>query len=382
MKLFACLTMAGLALACGDGGRAGPTRYPDDPSMAWSQSIGPNGVGKSRLVTTPAVGSDGTIYVGGADPSAPVPPVACLYAFNADGSRKQRLCGSDGDHRGAPAIWVATTADGLGAYAVDEAGGLYTMRADGTTAYTMLPDAPPWGRHPTLMGPLTVTEEGLVYVGGFRAIYALDIEDAHEPVKWSFRINQTTSQKSQVYHAALGPDGRIYASGPTLYVFNPAGIRIWETSTGGGSEGAPAVGYEGRLIVRMHRGIMGMTAGGTPAWEFDPGQPTLGAPHLDRRGNIYFSATRALFSTNQVGKLRWELPHDRNFTGAIVVRRGTIYVTDTSGQILAVGLDGSKKWTLSVGARGASPFVDEYGTLLYVAADDSRVYALVPPPSI
>ena len=132
MKLFACLTMAGLALACGDGGRAGPTRYPDDPSMALSQSIGPNGVGKSRLVTTPAVGSDGTIYVGGADPSAPVPPVACLYAFNADGSRKQRLCGSDGDHRGAPAIWVATTADGLGAYAVDEAGGLYTMRADGT----------------------------------------------------------------------------------------------------------------------------------------------------------------------------------------------------------------------------------------------------------
>ena len=119
-------------------------------------------------------------------------PIHAL-AFNADGSRKQRLCGSDGDHRGAPAIWVATTADGLGAYAVDEAGGLYTMRADGTTAYTMLPDAPPWGRHPTLMGPLTVTEEGLVYVGGFRAIYALDIEDAHEPVKWSFRINQTTS---------------------------------------------------------------------------------------------------------------------------------------------------------------------------------------------
>lgn len=379
MRPWFGLTLAAFAVSCGGGRESdGLTLYPDDPSILWSQSVGPNGVGKSRRVTTPAVGSDGTVYVGGADPSAPVPPVACLYAFGADGTPKQRLCGSAGDHRGAPTIWVQTTADGLGAYAVDETGGLYAMRADGTTSYRMLPGAPPWGQHPTLTGPLTVTEEGLVYAGGYRAIYALDFDDADDPVKWSFRVNAV---EDNVYYAGVGPDGRIYASGRTLYVLNPAGIKIWEARTGGGSEQAPAVGFEGRLIVRVHRGIMGMTAGGDRAWEFDPGAPVLGAPHLDRRGNVYFSAPRALYSTNQVGDERWKLSHDRDFTGAIVVRRGTIYVTDTSGQILAVGLDGAKKWTLSVGSRGASPFVDEYGTSLFVATEDSRVYALIPPSS-
>ena len=373
---FLLLFLLGLcAFACGGPDAATRMEYPDDPSILWSVSTGANGVGKPRAVTTPAVGADGTIYVGGAleDKSS----TACLYAFSSEGERKQTLCGSQGDFRGAPTIWVVATLDGDGAYAVDEAGGLYSMRPGGPSHYMMLPGAPPLGQKPNLTGPLTVSKTGLVYAGGVRGIYELDFENHVDPVSWSFRSD--TFHLDPLYYAVLGQDGLIYAVGPTLHVFNKGGLQLWEAKTGGLTEGGLALGYEGRIVVRQHRGIVALTPGGAVAWKYDPGQAISGAPHVDRRGNIYITGSRSLFSTNQVGSPRWEFQHDRTFAGGMVVRRDTIYVADTSGQILAFDLDGNNLWTLSVAARAATPWVDPYGTSFYIAAQDARLYALVPP---
>lgn len=379
------LTSSRLALvvclfaACG-GGSGEPKRYPESSTISWSYSIGPPAVGKPRRMTSPAIGTDGTIYVGGADSDKTQPPVACMFAFAAGGSLKERLCGSEGDHRGAPTLWVAASPSGRGGYGVDEAGGLYAIRPDGASIYRKLPNAPVWGPDPTFAGPVFVSGEEWLYVGGAGIVYAIDIADEHVPVKWSFRAESPNgTSATPIYYAGLGPNGNVYASGRTLYVFNPAGVQLWTAATGGGTEGGPTPGYEGRLIARMHRGIVAVTSAGWVSWKFDPGEQVLGATRLDSRGNVYFSAGSSLHGVNQVGQPQWKVTNSREFTGPPALLGETLFASDAAGDVHAFGLDGQKLWTIGVGKPATTPALEALGTSLYVATDEPRLYALVPP---
>lgn len=369
-----------LALSGCGSGHPGPTLYPDSQTILWSQAVGPEGVGKPRRVTPPAIGSDGTVYVGGGDPESRNPPIACLYAFDPQGELKQRLCGSKGDYRGAPMMWVAASPSGRGGYAVDEAGGLYVIRPDGTTSYRMLPDAPPWGVNPILVGPILVSREERLYVGGGGAVYIIDIEDAHQPVKWSFRAPVVAPEAPlPIYHSSFDGAGRTYASGWRLYAFNPSGLRVWEVETWGGTEGGPVPGYEGYLIARFERGIAALSSAGQMVWKFDPGEKVLGTVRLDRHRNIYFCADQSVHGVDPAGRPKWQVSHDRQFTGAILLRGDTLYCSDTSGGVHAFSLDGRELWKIGVGHNASTPAADELGTRLYVATDEPRLYALMPP---
>jgi outer membrane protein assembly factor BamB len=370
--------LAAALLGCGSD-HLGPTLYPDNPAILWSQVIGPEGVGKPRRVTPPAIGSDGTIYAGGADPDRN-PPVACFFAFDPQGQLKHRLCGSKGDHRGAPIMWVVASPSGRGGYAVDETGGLYAIRPDGSEIYRMLPEAPPWGVNPILVGPILVSGDERLYVGGGGAVYIIDIEDAHQPVKWSFRPRvESREALLPIAHASFDSAGRIYASGWRLYAFNPSGLRVWELESWGGTEGGPVPGYEGYLITRYQRGIAAVSSAGQVVWKFDPGEEVLGTVRLDRHRNIYFCADRSVHGVDASGRPKWQVSHDRPFTGAILMRGDTLYCSDTSGDVHAFGLSGRKLWKISVGHNASTPAADELGTKLYITTDEPRLYSLKPP---
>jgi outer membrane protein assembly factor BamB len=371
-------TVLAALVGCGSD-HPGPALYPDSETILWSQALGPEGVGKPRRVTPPAIGSDGIVYAGGGDPEARDPPIACLYAFDPGGELKNRVCGSQGDYRGAPVMWVAASPSGRGAYAVDEAGGLYAIRPDGTTTYRMLPDAPRWEMDPILAGPIVVSGDERLYVGGGGAVYIIDIEDAHQPVKWSFRPRVVAPEAPlPIVHASFDSAGRTYASGSKLYAFNPSGLRVWEVETWAGTEGGPVPGYEGYLIARFERGIAALSSAGQVVWKFDPGEVVLGTVRLDHHWNVYFCADRSVHGVDPAGRPRWQVSHDRPFTGAILLRGETLYCSDTSGDVHAFGLDGRKLWKISVGHNASTPAADEIGTKLYVTTDEPRLYALKP----
>jgi outer membrane protein assembly factor BamB len=235
--------------------RTGRSPYsgPEVPQLKWSFTTG------DRVTSSPAIGADGTIYVGSYDHN--------LYAINPDGTQK----------------WSFTTGDRVTSSPATGADGTIYVGSLDRVFYAINPDGSRKWSFTTgdrVTSSPAIGADGTIYVGSYdHNLYAINPDGS---LKWAF----TTGR--EVYSSPdIGADGTIYvgSNDGNLYGINPDGTQKW-TFTCGVLGSSPAIGADGTIYVgsydhnlyaiteeeKEYDLTISSTAGGSV---FDPGEGTF-----------------------------------------------------------------------------------------------------------
>jgi outer membrane protein assembly factor BamB len=302
----------GNALSSWSGARTIRIR-PKDTLRIWRYQIKTGAPASNH--SSPAIGPDGTIYVGSQDDY--------LYAVNHDGTLKWRLQ-TGGVVRSSPAI----AADGT-IYVGSYDNHLYAINSDGTVKWRYLtggdiPSSP------------AIAADGTIYFGSRDdSIYALNPDST---LKWSF----TTS--GEVYSSpAIAADGTVYcgSNDDDLYALTPGGTLKWRYSTGRDVESSPAIASDGTIYF----------------------------------GSVYGT----LYALNPDSTLKWSvLTNGQVRTSPAIAADGTVYFGSWDNGFYALDPDGTTKWRYATGDKvRSSPAINANGTT-YFGSDDNYLYALNP----
>ncbi len=209
---------------------------------------------------SPAIGTDGTVYVGSADDN--------LYAINPDGTQKWEFA-TDGGIFSSPAI----AADGTVYFDSDD-NNIYAVNPNGTEKWALPVTGPIYGGAPTIGADGTIY---LSYYGGDNNLYAINPDGTQ---KWQFTAAGTVYSS-----AAIGADGTIYITGGNnggstyLYALTDGGqgsvTQKWAfavTDNCGNCQinGSPAIGANGTIYFGSNNGFLyAISANATENWKFN-----------------------------------------------------------------------------------------------------------------
>ena len=191
---------------------------------------------RNFFTSSPAVASDGAIYVGGDD--------GALHAIDRDGSPRWTF--KTGDLiRTAPSIG----ADGT-IYVPSYDGRLYAVDPDGSERWSVVVRRPPEGFEgsPTQVNsPPSIGPDGAIYVLG-RGVFAINPDGS---IRWHFDSGTSGFRSTPI----LGADGNVYVgAGPTVTALDAQGRHLWSYLPGGDAissirvRASLAIGVDGTII--------------------------------------------------------------------------------------------------------------------------------------
>jgi outer membrane protein assembly factor BamB len=329
----------------------------NDGTLKWKYQTG------SGIISSPAIGSDGTIYVGSDD--------HYLYALNPDGTLKWRYQ-TGVNINSSPAIGSDGTI-----YVGSHDHYLYALNPDGTLKW----------RYQTgvnINSSPAIGSDGTIYVGSHdHYLYALNPDGT---LKWRYQTGSGIGSSP-----AIGSDGTIYVGSDDhyLYALNPDGTLKWRYQTGVNINSSPAIGSDGTIYVGSHdhyieglddHYLYALNPGGNLKWKFRTGDRIFSSPAISSDGTIYVGSQGPyLYALNPNGTLKWKYK-----TGDIIEPSpaissdGTIYVGSHDYYLYALNVDGTLKWKYKTGKEVvSSPAIGSDGTI-YVGSWDNYLYAIGP----
>ena len=310
--------------------------------------------------SSPAIGSDGTVYVGSQDKK--------VYALNGATGAKKWEFQTGGSVNSSPAIGSDGTV-----YVGSWDNKVYAL--NGATGAKKWEFQTGGG----VRSSPAIGSDGTVYVGSWdKKVYALN--GATGAKKWEFLT------RAEVYSSpAIGSDGTVYVGGDNkVYALNGAtGAKKWEFLTGSIVESTPAIGSDGTVYVgswdKKVYALNGAT--GAKKWEFLTGNRVESSPAIGSDGTVYVgSMDNKVYALNgATGAKKWEFQTERGVVSSPAIGSdGTVYVGSDSGDNKVYALNdatGAKKWEfLTGGGVRSSPAIGSDGTV-YVGSDD-KVYAI------
>lgn len=200
--------------------------------------VEPNGTVRFRVKTarktfaSPAVGKDGTTFVGSQDDH--------VYAIEEDGTIKWRKdVGADAD--GSPAI--------------GDDGTIY-VGTDGSEVIALRPEdgAIVWRRNVGgyVRGSLSIGRYGKIFVGTYGPhprMVALDAEDG--ALLWAFSVRGTGALEFGIHGGPVeDSEGRLYfgAQDDFVYALDQDGALLWKLQTGGDVDASLVITEDGALL--------------------------------------------------------------------------------------------------------------------------------------
>jgi outer membrane protein assembly factor BamB/subtilisin family serine protease len=291
-------------------------------------------VTQDSITCAPAVGPDGTIYVGSDDDG--------FYAFNPDGSTRWSF------FAGAPFDTTAAAIGGDGTvYAASSLGGPIYAFSAGTTS----PPTPKW----------SATLPGSAVVNGPAALGTVSAADDTLYVK--------------------AEDGNLYS------IATGNGAVKWSLAVPGLSYAAPAVGSDGTVYIGADNSIFyAVSPNGTLAWSFTADSAIYTSAAVDAGGNLYFGTLGGIFySLGKSGNLRWKFSANNGISSSPALgTNGLVYFGSYDHHLYAINsATGALQWSYTLGSevRASSPAVDASG-VVYVGCYDNNVYAINPDGSL
>lgn len=344
-----------------------------DGMVKWSFETG------AGIESSPAIGSDGTIYIGSHDSK--------LYAINPDGTEKWHFIAGDPVYNEVWDVWKgilsspAIGSDGA-IYITSLSDKLYAVNPDGTEKWSVPIDVTvdSWSSP-------TIGLDGTIYVGSSRGstgpgkVYAINPDGTE---KWQFQA------ESDVFPSpTIGTDGTIYigcgSSGP-LYALNPDGTLKWRFQTGLHIESTAAIGADGIIYVASwDNNVYAINPDGTEKWRFVTlGYGIASSPAIASDGTIYVSANdQNLYALNPDGTKKWNLLLGggvETTSSPAIGSDGTIYVgvsweSNDKPTFYAINPDGTVKWSTQISGISSSPAIGSNETI-YVGSWDRKLHAI------
>jgi outer membrane protein assembly factor BamB len=309
-----------------------------------------------RITSSPAIGSDGTIYVGSYD--------SYLYAINPDGTLKWKF----------KAEQIIDSSPAIGADGTIYFGSwdqsLYAVRPDGKGIWKVQ-------THGRISSSPAIGQDGTIYFGsddGF--LYALTPKGA---LKWSFKTGERIFSTP-----AVAGDGMVYIGSfdNNTYAINPDGTLKWKFPAAAFIFSSPTVGPDGTVYVGSYDSYLyAINPDGTLKWKFAAGGIVQTTPTIGKDGTIYTgSFDRKLHAINPDGTEKWGFSTDDLVVSSPVIDAdGTLYFGSVDNNTYAVNPDGTEKWRFATNARiFSSPAIDPDGTV-YVGSVDGSLYAIGKP---
>jgi outer membrane protein assembly factor BamB len=300
------------------------TLYAIDPifgDVQWSVNIytsSDSTLGKAEMTGSAAIGPDGTIYAGGIDGN--------LYSITPNGATNWiRSTGTASAVYSTPAIG----SNGVIYVASDEAAeqrptnlmtGVTGFNPNGTTNWFFQPQDLFYGNAGDVEGGPVVGADGTVYfVSEGHRLYALT---STGQLKWFLPLWAGSEPDPA---PSIAADGSIVvgSDSPWLYVVNPDGSLRWVlnlTNLGDGGnpqiECTPAIGSNG--VIYTGTGGSGYSSGGnlyavntngTTNWVFTaPAQATWSSPAIAADGTVYVGSVDGMMYAVTNGALAWSFP--------------------------------------------------------------------------
>ena len=318
------------------------------------------------VVSSPAIGADGTVYVGSEDGK--------VYALDGTTGTQKWAFTTGGIVDSSPAVDVDGTVY-VGSYdhkfyALDGADG--SQKWSFTTGDWMISSP-------------AIGIDGTIYVGCWDGkVYALD--GATGTQKWAFSTGVDVHSSP-----AIGVDGTVYvgsmnhgSGNGTVYALDGStGNPKWAFATGGMIGSSPAVGADGTVYVGCHNGNVYALDGatGTQKWVFTIGGEIWSCPAIGSDGTVYIGSWndgKIYALDGATGGLKWAFTTgDWVYSSPGIGADGTVYVGSFDHKVYAIdSATGAPKWAFTTGDWVySSPAIGTDGTV-YIGSNDGRVYAI------
>ena len=323
-------------------------------NVLWSVSLG------QHMSSSPAIGPDGTVYVGGGD---------ALWALSPDGAVKWSAH-QEGEIISSPAVAPDGTiyVGGVHANQQHRGGGFLAFAPDGSRLWRLAPDD--WVQSSPALAP-----DGTIYFCcGSGKLYAVT---PHGELKWTYDPGekyQGSPQAIWLASPAIAPDGTIVygtdtEGGPgVLRAVTPEGALLWTFVAGSGMNHAPAIGSDGTIYICTNDDgrLRAISPAGKELWAFAAHSAVQSSPAIGPDGTLYFSCDDGdLFAVSPQGHEVWKTGIGASETQPAIGADGTVYVLGDS--LHAVSRAGKALWSTAPDDYSeTSPAIGADGTL-YVA---------------
>jgi len=240
----------------------------------WSVSLA------DRSDTAPAVGPDGTIYVGTWRGK--------LWAITADGARKWSFRAQN-EIKSSPVVGLDGTV-----YFGSRDRRLYAVRADGKKRWEFPTGA--W-----VDSSPALARDGTVFFGSWdQRFYALNPDGSK---KWQFQTSGPI-----VSSPAIGADGTIYfgSHDKKFYALAADGRKKWEFATGGPIISSPALDHDQCVYFTSVDGCLyALNLDGRLRWRLRTGGITESSPVIGPGSTIYVGVLEHVWAISSDGKKKW-----------------------------------------------------------------------------
>ena len=234
----------------------------------------------SNSDSAPAVGTDGTIYVGTWKGK--------LWAINPDGTPKWVFAAGN-EIRSAP----AAGSDGT-VYFGSRDRKFYAVRPGGQKRWEFQTGG--W-----VDSSPALAHDGTVYFGSWdRSFYALNADGKKQ---WQF-----TTLGEIGSSPAIGADGTIYfgSHDRKFYALAPDGRKKWEFATGGPILSSPALNKDQCLYFTSVDGCLyALNLDGSLRWRLRTGGITESSPVIGADGTVYVGVLENLWAISSDGQKKW-----------------------------------------------------------------------------
>jgi outer membrane protein assembly factor BamB len=366
------LGLAGLAVALG---AAGKLRAQADGSVRWPGGFKTGSTSQLPYIdSSPAVGSDGTIYIGVGFETTP--KGGAVIAIDRNGIQKGKQFTAPQPVESSPIV----APDGT-IYVGCRDGNLYALNPDLTVKWAFPADGDSF-----IYSSPTIGSDGTIYFGSAdiqdfpnSALYALTPDGK---LRWRQTMGDWVESSP-----AIGADGTIYVGSwdDNIYAFAPDGTEKWHVTTSAPVISSAAIAADGTVYIGSNDGLLyALSPDGQTKWTFATGEAIVASPVIGADGTIYVGSVDSNFYALNPGgpaesRQKWKIgtQGQKQIQSTAAVRSdGSIIVGDQGGYIRALNPDdGSVRWAYQTGGQvNSSPVVAADGSV-YVGSLDGKLYA-------
>ena len=338
-----------------------PTLWAGEGEKKW-EFPAEESIGKIR--SSPAIGPDGTIYVGSDDGK--------VYAVQPDGTKKWEFK-TGGAVSSSPVVGYFGGV--LRIYVGSEDKKVYAIDSDGKEQWNFETGG-------IISSSPAISNSGIIYVGSEdNKVYAIKVDGTAEGGGWPF-----VTEGKVTSSPAVGSDGTIYVGSHDhkLYAIKSTGKQKWVFSTPTAAiSSSPAIGSDGTIYVGSgDKNVYAIDPDNgeiKDGWPFQTGGEVLSSPAIGTDGIIFVGSGDAkLYAIKSDGTQSWGLrcADEAIRSSPAIGSDGTIYVGSDDGRLYAIKSDGTEKWEFVTGDKVSSSPTIGFGGDIYVGSEDSKLYAI------